>query len=626
MKKIFFTFTVMLMALMSVTSARAKEAYAVYSPSRILTFYYDDEQSSRSMYGTVYSVGFGSWTINNSNLDGVIFDSSFAYYKPTSTANWFANSPSLLSVEGLEYLNTSEVTDMSYMFSGCSSLTSLDLRGFDTGKVTNMNSMFYGCSSLVTIKVGDGWTTAKVTNSDYMFYDCTSLRGCNGTSYNASHIDKAYARVDGNGGQGYLTGNVPYVVFNSNSRILTFYYDDKQSTRTMDGNVYSLGFGSWMIHNSYLDCVIFDSSFADYKPTSTANWFMNCSNLSSIDGIQYLNTSEVTDMSSMFSGCSSLTSLDLRGFDTGKVTNMNSMFYGCSSLVTIQVGDGWTTAKVTNSDYMFYDCTSLRGCYGTVYNESHIDKAYARVDGNGGQGYLTGNIPYVVFNSNSRILTFYYDDKQSTRTMDGTIYSLGFGSWMINNSYLDCVIFNSSFADYKPTSTANWFANSLSLSSVEGLEYLNTSEVTDMSSMFSGCMYLTSLDLSSFDTGKVTDMSSMFYGCYELTTITVGDGWTTSNVTASSGMFDGCSNLKGGNGTVYNASYIDKTYARIDGKEGPGYFTASPESSIATGIESVTNGKQSTVSHAPMFNLQGQRVNDSYKGVVIQNGRKMLKK
>ena len=442
MKKIFFTFTVMLMALMSVTSARAKEAYAVYSPSRILTFYYDDEQSSRSMYGSVYSVGFGSWTINNSNLDGVIFDSSFADYKPTSTANWFANSPSLLSVEGLEYLNTSEVTDMSYMFSGCSSLTSLDLRGFDTGKVTNMSSMFSGCSSLVTIKVGDGWTTSKVTSSDNMFYDCGSLKGGNGTSYNASHIDKAYARVDGNGGQGYLTGNVPYVVFNSNSRILTFYYDDKQSTRTMDGNVYSLGFGSWMIHNSYLDCVIFDSSFADYKPTSTANWFMNCSNLSSIDGIQYLNTSEVTDMSSMFSGC----------------------------------------------------------------------------------------------------------------------------------------------------------------------------------------MYLTSLKLSGFDTGKVTDMSSMFAGCSSLVTITVGDGWTTSNVTASSGMFDGCSNLKGGNGTVFNASYIDKTYARIDGKEGLGYFTASPESSIATGIGSVTNGKQATVSHAPMFNLQGQRVNDSYKGVVIQNGRKMLKK
>ena len=121
-------------------------------------------------------------------------------------------------------------------------------------------------------------------------------------------------------------------------------------------------------------------------------------------------------------------------------------------------------------------------------------------------------------------------------------------------------------------------------------------------------------------------MSSMFAGCSSLVTITVGDGWTTSKVTSSDNMFYDCGSLKGGNGTSYNASYTDKTYARIDGKEGPGYFTASPESSIATGIESVNNGKQATVSHAPMFNLQGQRVNDSYKGVVIQNGRKMLKK
>ena len=412
-----------------------------------------------------------------------------------------------------------------------------------------------------------------------------------------------------------------YAVY-SPSRILTFYYDDKNLDRQSDGQVYFLGTLAWT--GSDLETVQFDPSFADYKPTSTASWFMNCSNLSSVDGLKYLNTSEVTDMSSMFSGCMYLTSLDLSSFDTGKVTNMSSMFSGCSSLVTIKVGDGWTTAKVTNSDYMFYDCTSLRGCNGTVFNASHIDKAYARVDGNGGQGYLTGSVPYVVLNTFSKMLTFYYDDKNLDRQSDGQVYFLGTLAW--TGSDLETVMFDSSFAHYKPTSTASWFMNCSSLLSVDGLKYLNTSEVTDMSSMFSGCMYLTSLDLSGFDTGKVTNMSSMFAGCSSLVTITVGDGWTTSKVTSSDNMFYDCGSLKGGNGTSYNASYTDKTYARIDGKEGPGYFTASPESSIATGIESVNNGKQATVSHAPMFNLQGQRVNDSYKGVVIQNGRKMLKK
>jgi len=829
MKKFLFTFTVMLMALMSVTSARAKEAYAVYSQSRILTFYYDDEQSSRSMYGSVYSVGFGSWTINNSNLDGVIFDSSFADYKPTSTANWFANSPSLLSVEGLEYLNTSEVTDMSSMFSGCSSLTSLDLRGFDTGKVTNMNSMFYGCSSLVTIRVGEGWTTSSVTSSDGMFYGCQRLTGGNGTQFDNNKTDKTYARIDGGGdGQGYLTGMVAYVVYNSFSKIMTFYYDDKKLDRQGDGSVYSLG--NVTMAGNDIESVTFNSSFAQYKPTSTSHWFDNKSFLSSFDGLQYLNTSNVTDMSSMFSGCSSLTELDLSGFDignvtnmssmfsgcsslpsldlssfdTGKVTDMSNMFSGCSSLVTIRVGEGWNTSSVTSSDGMFYGCQSLSGGNGTQFDNSKTDKTYARIDGgDDGQGYLTGMVAYVVYNSFSRIMTFYYDDKKLDRQGDGSVYSLGnvtmagndiesvtFNSsfaqykptstshWFDNKSFLssfdglqnlntsnvtdmssmfsgcgsleeldlsgfdtgkvtdmnnmfsDCsslvtirvgdgwttssvtssdgmfygcqrltggngtqfdnnktdktyaridggdegqgyltgmvayvvynsfskimtfyyddkkldrqgdgsvyslgnvtmagndiesVTFNSSFAQYKPTSTSHWFDNKSFLSSFDGLQYLNTSNVTDMSSMFSGCGSLEELDLSGFDTGKVTDMSNMFSGCSSLVTITVGDGWNIGNEVNGDDMFYDCQNLKGGNNTAYDSRYTDVSYARVDGRDGPGYLTA--KEGIATGVGSVGNGLSSA--DAPMFNLQGQRVNDSYRGVVIQNGQKVLKK
>jgi surface protein len=801
MKKFLFTFTVMLMALMTVTSARAKEAYAVYSQSRILTFYYDDEQSSRSMYGSVYSVGSGSWTINNSNLDGVIFDSSFADYKPTSTANWFANSPSLLSVEGLEYLNTSEVTDMSSMFSGCSSLTSLDLRGFDTGKVTNMNSMFYGCSSLVTIKVGDGWTTAKVTNSDNMFNDCGSLSGGNGTRYIDKGIaDKTYAHIDGgDDGQGYLTGKIAYAVYNSGNYFLTFYYDDNNLNRQSEGTVYTLGRRTWTAYT--VETAEFKPSFADYKPTSTSGWFENVSRLYEIKGLEYLNTSGVTDMSSMFSGCSSLTSLDLRGFDTGQVTDMSNMFSGCSSLKTIRVDEGWKTSSVTSSDCMFDGCQSLIGGNGTRYIDKGIaDKTYAHIDGgDDGQGYLTGKIAYAVYNSGSYYLTFYYDDNNLNRQSEGTVYTLGRRTWTaytvetaefkpsfadykptstsgwfenvsrlyeikgleylntsevtdmssmfsgcsslveldllgfetgkvtdMSNMFSGCsslvtiivgdgwntssvmasssmfercsniiggngtrynagftdktyarvdgrggqgyltakqayvvydsfakiltfyydldisknngspvglktwgfdidrVEFTRAFADYKPTSTSHWFegCSNLSSESIDGLQYLNTSEVTDMSSMFSGCSSLTSLDLSGFDTGKVTDMSSMFSGCSSLVTITVGDGWTTGSVTSDYGMFDGCQELKGGNGTVYNASYTGQTYARVDGRDGPGYLTA--KEGIATGVGSVGNGLSSA--DAPMFNLQGQRVNDSYKGVVIQNGRKVLKK
>ena len=98
--------------------------------------------------------------------------------------------------------------------------------------------------------------------------------------------------------------------------------------------------------------------------------------------------------------------------------------------------------------------------------------------------------------------------------------------------------------------------------------------------------------------------------------------FNTAKVKVMNNMFYGCESLVGGNGTVYDPYYVDSSYAIVDGDEGEGYLTG--KEGIATGIEAVNNKKPSI--DAPMFNLQGQRVNDSYKGVVIQNGRKVLKK
>ena len=114
-------------------------------------------------------------------------------------------------------------------------------------------------------------------------------------------------------------------------------------------------------------------------------------NLQSITGLSYLNTSEVTNMGHMFNSCYRLTSLDLSGFNTSKVTAMNCMFYDCSNLQTIYVGSGWSTAAVTNSDNMFSYCTSLVGGQGTTYSSSNPkDKAYAHIDGGpSNPGYFT---------------------------------------------------------------------------------------------------------------------------------------------------------------------------------------------------------------------------------------------
>ena len=136
----------------------------------------------------------------------VVFDESFASVRTTSCYSWFSDFYSLGTIKGLENLNTSEVTNMKYMFAYCFSLTSLDLSSFNTAKVTDMGYMFNSCDELETIYVSDGWTVENVTNSGLMFSGCLSLKGGQGTTYNENKIDKEYAHIDGGeSNPGYFT-------------------------------------------------------------------------------------------------------------------------------------------------------------------------------------------------------------------------------------------------------------------------------------------------------------------------------------------------------------------------------------------------------------------------------------
>ena len=95
----------------------------------------------------------------------------------------------------------------------------------------------------------------------------------------------------------------------------------------------------------------------------------------------------------MFDGCTSLTTLDLSGFNTGKVKFMGTMFQGCSDLETIYAGKGWSTSSVTYSYRKFYDCTHLVGGQGTTYDASFVDAARAHIDGGpSNPGYFTRKV------------------------------------------------------------------------------------------------------------------------------------------------------------------------------------------------------------------------------------------
>ena len=652
---------------------KGPEAYACYTSSnKTLTFYYDTQRSSRT--GTTYDLNTDNlpeW-VNDHNaiVLKVVFDRLFANARPTSTCGWFLDMQYLQTITDMNYLNTSEVTDMSSMFAlcpkltsldlssfntskvidvtgmfnGCNGLTSLDLSSFNTSKVTYMTFMFADCTNLRTIYVGDGWSTAAVgLYSDDMFNGCTSLVGGMGTTYDENHVDKTYAHIDGGpSNPGYFTEKGPeaYACYTPSNTTLTFYYDNQRSSRT--GTTYDLNTGDddtgWLIDGTYANVtrVVFDPSFAGARPTTTYGWFYAMTNLQSITGLNYLNTSEVTNMAWMFTNCTKLTSVDVSHFNTSKVTSMTStfgtcwgltsldltnfntsqvtdmelMFYDSSNLRTIYVGDGWSTATVTYSSDMFYNCTSLVGGQGTAYSSSNPrNKTYAHIDGGtSNPGYFTDKNPteaYVCYTPSNTTLTFYFDKLRSTRT--GTTYDLNTSGHMPDwytdgtNAYVTKAVFDPSFADARPTTTHDWFYCMTNLQSITGMNYLNTSKVTNMAWMFYGSTKLTSLDLSHFNTSKVTDMGAMFPSCKSLTsldlssfntsqvaymtnmftycsnlqTITVGSDWSTAAVTSSTNMFNNCTSLVGGQGTTYDANHVDKTYAHIDGgPSNPGYFTA----------------------------------------------------
>jgi surface protein len=627
----------------------AVEAYACFTSSdSTLTFYYDNERASRS--GTTFDLNTGSgypgWVNYNEDVTQVVFDSSFADARPTSTYYWFYRTIHLLEITGMEYLNTDSVTNMGWMFalclsltsldvshfntanvtymdamfygcrgltsldvsnfnttnvtnmygmfSGCNGLTSLDVSSFNTAKVFDMRFMFSGCSGLTTIYAGDGWSTAAVTQSSDMFADCTSLVGGMGTTFDESHTNMAYARIDGGpSNPGYLSEKGPeaYAVYTEDNETLTFYYDNQRSSRP--GTTYGLNTGyedvEWHdTHYSFTTWVVFDPSFADARPTTTYRWFYGMASLVSITGMEYLNTDSVTNMaymftlccalpsvdlshfntanvknmSYMFAECYALTSLDLSSFNTDNVTNMHYMFQNCSALTTIYASSGWNLPANNFSYAMFLGCRKLVGGQGTTYDKDHVDAEYARIDGGpGNPGYFTAvPVAYACYTSDNTTLTFYYD---SNRVVHGLTYDLNEVSmsgdyapdWYPIRASVTQVVFDPSFADAIFSTNYKWFDGMSNLVSITGMEYLNTRYSQVMSYMFNGCYRLTSLDLSHLDTQRVVDMSYMFNNCSGLTNLDLS-AFSTGKLKYMGYMFKGCRGLTSLDLSTLNTSKV----------------------------------------------------------------------
>ena len=420
------------------------------------------------------------YDIETKNIKNIVFDESFKTYAPTSLEHFFAGCSTLETISGLEYLNTANVTNMYRMFYECNKLSSLDLSNFNTANVTNMEEMFYSCQNLSSLDLSK-FNTEKVTNMSGMFAGCQKLSSLDLSKFNTKEVKHMNS------------------MFESCSAL------------------------------SSLDL----SNFNTANVESMSGMFAGCQKLSSLT-LSNFNTANVEFMDNMFNGCSVLTSLDLSNFNTKEVRYMYSMFQACSALTTIYASDEFVTTKVEIGSDMFSGCTKLKG-----FDSSMIDHKKANC---GTDGYFTPGCAYAEFDNATGTLTFRYKGVKPAGAYDLNVESNNPG-WEDQKGNIKKVVFDASFAIARPTSCCWWFANCFYLTEIEGIENLNTQNVTDMRDMFTCCYALTSLDVSNFNTQNVEDMTDMFLGCEKLSLLDLSN-FNTERVESMSSMFSGCSTLQ----------------------------------------------------------------------------------
>ena len=418
--------------------------------------------------------------ITSDNLEGLDLSRLAMVDNIDGVQDVCTNYSSIKNIVFDESFKTYAPTSLREFFKGCETLETIsDLEYLNTAKVTDMGKMFHGCSALTSLDLTN-FNTANVELMDNMFEGCSALKSLNLTNFNTENVTNMSCMFMGCSGLESLN--------------LT--------------------------------------NFNTENVTDMSSMFSGCSALKSLDLTKF-NTAKVEIMYMMFSGCSALESLDLTNFNTAKVEYINDMFSGCSALTTIYVSDKFVTTKVINGSDMFTGCEKLKG-----YNDSKTDYTYANC---GPDGYFTPVFDYAEFDNATGTLTF-----RRGLSKPEEAYDLNEGDntpeWSDQSTNINKVVFDASFANARPTSCCKWFDGCTNLTQIEGIENLNTEEVTNMGSMFYACYDLTSLDLSNFDTQNVENMSDMFVSCLDLKSLNVSN-FDTQKVKDMNEMFYHCPSL-----------------------------------------------------------------------------------
>ena len=345
------------------------------------------------------------------------------------------------------------------------------------------------------------------------------------------------------------------LVFNSTGEL----DDSGRTTLLQTGNIINSSYSAdnkpqWTSNKAKIKTVTIENQIF---PRNTSLWFLDCTTLTQINGIENLDTSNVQSMSQMFANCKNLASLDVSRFDTSNVNNMFSLFTGCEKLEYLDLSN-FDTSKVTNMENALNGMKKIKNLDLRNFDTSNVDNMH---------GLFYGDNALESVNVSS----FNTSKVKKMSNMFATCNKL---------TSLDISNFNTSSVEnmkYMFSSCSNLTSlnlNSFNTSNVQDMHNMfdycskllsldlsgfNTSNVTNMGSMFNGCSGLTSLDLGNFDTSKVNNMSSMFSGCSGLTSLELST-FNTSQVTTMNTMFGGCNGLTSLNLSGFNTGQVKNMY------------------------------------------------------------------
>ena len=507
----------------------------------------------------------------------------------------FTHIFNIKSLETIDVTNwdLTQAETLGNLFEGSSNLKNIiGINTWDTSNVSDMSNMFNGCSSLEEIDISS-FRTDNLSSLDYMFGECSSLKKINMSGFNILSI----------------SGAPNFINANQNLEIIAddfvFDYKPSYSPSEVFNNAKKLSCKNWVLPE---DISSFFDTFNNLETIDVTGWdlisttdisylFNASSNLEKIIGLDTWDTSNITNMSGMFYDCRSIKELDLSSFNTENVTNTSGMFYDCDSIEELDLSS-FRNDSLEYVDYMFEGCDNLR-----KLNLSNFNVASVNYNGS----LFSSNVNSTIILDN---WTFDYSPSVSILDLFYNVETISCKNWVLPDdaSYLfhtsnPNILKTVDVTGWDLSSTTNissLFSDNTKLESIVGLETWNTSNIVDMSYMFNNCNKLKNIDLSNFDTSNVEDMSSMFYNCEKLKSLDL-TSFNTSNLYDAQSMFENCESLEtiyatnnftndsisesfnmffydnsliGGNGTIYDPSYIDKEYAHLDaGEIDPGYFS-----------------------------------------------------